>query len=73
MDANQSVELTPDHEHIALCDLLKLAGVAESGAAAKHHIAEGQVLVDGIVETRKRCKIRRGQTVEFAGVRLSVA
>ena len=56
-------ELTEGHEHIALCDLLKLVGLSESGAAAKHLIAEGGVKVDGAVETRKRCKIRRGQSV----------
>jgi len=56
-----------------LCDLLKLAGVAESGAAAKHAIGEGLVRVDGIVETRKRCKIRPGQTAELAGNRVTIA
>jgi ribosome-associated protein len=28
-------------------------------------IAEGQVTVDGRVELRKRCKIRKGQVVAF--------
>ncbi|KUU76598.1 ribosome-associated protein [Escherichia coli] len=39
----------------------------QSGAQAKIAIAEGQVKVDGAVETRKRCKIVAGQTVSFAG------
>ncbi|QOV92521.1 ribosome-associated protein YbcJ [Humisphaera borealis] len=60
-------ELTEGHEHIALCDLLKLVGLSESGAAAKHLIAEGGVKVDGVVETRKRCKIKRGQAVTIEG------
>ena len=30
-----------DNEYIALCDLLKLAGLAESGGQAKAFIAEG--------------------------------
>lgn len=53
------------HPHVELCDLLKLEGWTESGAQAKIVIAEGQVKVDGQVETRKRCKIIAGQTVVF--------
>jgi ribosome-associated protein len=50
-------------DYIALCDLLKVCFVAESGGAAKHFIAEGNVMVDGEVELRKTCKIRAGQVV----------
>jgi len=35
-------------------------------------IAEGEVRVDGAVETRKRCKIVEGQKVEFAGFKITV-
>ena len=55
------------HPHVELCDLLKLQGWNESGAAAKNAIADGYVKVDGKIETRKRCKIVAGQTVSFAG------
>ncbi|KQN54378.1 ribosome-associated protein YbcJ [Erwinia sp. E602] len=58
--------------HVDLCDLLKLEGWVESGAMAKNMIADGYVTVDGAVETRKRCKIVAGQTVEFDGQRVSV-
>ena len=34
--------------------------------------ADGQVKVDGSVETRKRCKIVAGQTVSFAGQSVTV-
>ncbi len=54
-------------EFIALCDLLKIAGLCESGGAAKHEIADGYVKVDGVVELRKRCKIRKNQLVEYEG------
>ncbi|GHD92342.1 hypothetical protein GCM10011445_15000 [Pseudocitrobacter faecalis] len=60
------------HPHVELCDLLKLEGWAESGAQAKIVIADGQVKVDGTVETRKRCKIVAGQTVSFAGQSITV-
>ena len=58
--------------HVDLCDLLKLEGWVESGANAKAVIADGEVSVDGKVETRKRCKIVSGQTVEYAGQRVTV-
>ncbi|MDF7681617.1 ribosome-associated protein YbcJ [Enterobacteriaceae bacterium ESL0689] len=54
------------HTYIALCDLLKLEGWSESGAQAKHLIASGEVKVNGITETRKRCKIVAGQIVSVA-------
>lgn len=60
------------HPHVELCDLLKLEGWSESGAQAKIAIAEGLVKVDGVVETRKRCKIIAGQTVIFEGNQLTV-
>ena len=53
------------HPHVELCDLLKLEGWSESGAQAKIAIAEGQVKVDGAVETRKRLQNRRRSDSEF--------
>lgn len=60
------------HPHVDLCDLLKLEGLTESGAQAKTVIDEGEVLVDGKVETRKRCKIYPQQIVSFAGQSIQV-
>jgi len=59
--------------HIALCDLLKCAGLADSAGQGKHLVAAGLVRVDGQPESRKTAKIRVGQTVECAGVRVLVA
>jgi len=52
-------------EYIELHNLLKITGMCNSGGQAKLIIADGAVSVDGQVETRKRCKIRQGQCVEF--------
>ncbi|WP_312268786.1 ribosome-associated protein YbcJ [Pseudescherichia sp.] len=60
------------HPHVELCDLLKLEGWSESGAQAKNFIADGLVSVDGVVETRKRCKVAAGQTVTFDGQSITV-
>lgn len=54
-----------EHEYIELHSLLKVTGLCDSGGVAKLLIAEGLVHVDGKQETRKRCKIRAGQIVDF--------
>jgi ribosome-associated protein len=54
-------------EYVALCDLLKLTGIADSGGQGKLMIANGEVTVDGQPETRKTAKIRAGQTVVCLG------
>lgn len=61
------LDLTLRGDHIALCDLLKLAGIADSGGQAKMLIADGQARVDGAVETRKTAKIRAHQVVACLG------
>lgn len=52
-------------EYIELCKLLKLENWVGGGGEAKHVIAEGYVLVNGEVETRKRKKIYNQDIVEF--------
>ena len=54
-------------EYIELIKLLKVTGLCGSGGMAKIVTSEGCVKVDGVVEIRKRFKIRKGQTVEFEG------
>lgn len=59
-------------EFVELNQLLKLVGVCDSGGAGKRLVAEGRVSVDGIVESRKTAKIRRGQTVVCGNLRIRV-
>ena len=54
-------------EFIELFKLLKAAGLCESGGMAKYAVSQSEVKVDGQVELRKACKIRKGQQVEFGG------
>lgn len=54
-------------DYIQLDQLLKATGLTDSGGSAHAAIAEGRVRVDGVVETRKRAKLRPGQQVAFAG------
>jgi ribosome-associated protein len=59
-------------EYVELCNLLKLAGIAESGGQGKRMVAEGEVTVDGQPESRKTAKIRAGQVVRCHGATLLV-
>lgn len=54
-------------ESIKLGQLLKLHGVAEHGAMAKDMIADGEVTVNGEIETRRGATIRPGDRVEALG------
>ena len=60
---NISRLITVRAEPIELCQLLKFAGLAENGGAAKAIISEGQVLLNGVVETQKRKKVMGGDRV----------
>jgi ribosome-associated protein len=52
-------------EPVELYKILKFEGMVGSGGQAKQVIADGQVLVNGKVETRKRKKIVTGDSIEF--------
>jgi ribosome-associated protein len=59
-------------EFIELCNLLKLAGIANSGGQGKVMVSDGIVTVDGNIETRRTAKIRSGQVVECLGQTVKV-
>ena len=52
-------------EPIELYKILKFENMVNSGGEAKYVISEGQVAVNGEIETRKRKKIFSGDIVEF--------
>ncbi len=54
-------------EYIDLVKLLKATDLCPSGGIGKLVVEDGLVRVDGVVEHRKRRKIRKGQRVEFDG------
>jgi ribosome-associated protein len=68
----QSIQISIHSEYIRLCDLLKLADLADSGASGKQLVAQGFVSVDGAAESRKTAKIRAGQVVACNNVEISV-
>jgi ribosome-associated protein len=59
-------------EFIELIKLLKFSGIAGTGGEAKMLVEEGEVTVNGQVENRKRCKIRKGDKIEARGEMITV-
>ena len=53
--------------YITLQQVLKLANLVETGGQAKYVIQNGEVKVNGEIETRRRKKIYPGDVIEIAG------
>ena len=68
MQATQAIDFELDRDYIELNQLLKLAGLCDSGGAGKQLVASGAMRVDGLPEQRKTAKIRAGQTVQLGDV-----
>ena len=71
-DHETGIDFDLDGDYVELNQLLKLAGLVDSGGAGKALVASGAVEVDGAVELRKTCKIRAGQQVRVAGTTIRV-
>lgn len=54
-------------DYIKLGQALKLAGLVSSGIDAKFVVQDGQVKVNGEVDTRRGKKLVPGDTFEFEG------
>lgn len=67
----QEVEIRGDT--IRLGQLLKLAGLAESGADAKALLLDRQVTVNGDLETRRGRQLQRGDMVRVGDESVRVA
>jgi ribosome-associated protein len=59
-------------EPVELYKILKFEGLVSTGGEAKLVISDGQVTVNGEVETRKRKKIVGGDTIVFGAETLRV-
>lgn len=65
--APEPMDVAIRDESIRLGQFLKLANLVETGAEAKPVIADGLVLVNGEVETRRGRQLRVGDVVELKG------
>ncbi len=61
-----------ESEFVELYKILKFEGLTDSGGMAKLVIADGQVSVNGEVETKKRKKIAAGDKIEYLGQSIKV-
>jgi ribosome-associated protein len=59
-------------EPLELYKILKFENLVSSGGEAKAVIADGKVLLNGQVETRKRKKIFAGDVIEYANNKICV-
>lgn len=66
------MEFKLDNEYIELIKLLKACGIAETGGMAKQMVEEGLVKCNGMVEDRKRLKVKKGDLVEFEGDQIHI-
>lgn len=60
-------EVTIRDEAIRLGQFLKLAGLADDGGEAKAMIEDGEVTVNGRVDTRRGRQLRDGDVIAHAG------
>jgi ribosome-associated protein len=66
----RKVEIT--REPVELYKILKFEGLVTTGGEAKLLIGDGQVTVNGEIETRRRKKMLDGDIIEFRGERLQL-
>ena len=66
----RDVDIT--REPVELYKILKFEGLVSSGGEAKTVVADGQVSVNGEIETRKRKKIVCGDIIEFRDEKLRI-
>ena len=69
----QTIAFNLNGEYVELNQLLKLAGICDSGGAGKMIVASGDVKVDGKTELRKTCKVRAGQVVTVGDVTIRIS
>lgn len=60
-------EIVLRNEFIKLGQAIKAAGLVESGVEAKIVIQDGEVKVNGVVETQRGKKLFGGEVVEYNG------
>lgn len=70
MKENVNIEINTDF--IKLDQLLKFAGIAETGGHAKEIVAEGAVVLNGEVCTMRGKKVKDGDKIEIDDICLII-
>ncbi|RYE28301.1 MAG: RNA-binding S4 domain-containing protein [Sphingobacteriaceae bacterium] len=66
------IEFKLQGEFIAMIQLLKAAGLVQTGGEAQMVVTEGKVKYNGEVDFRKRLKVRVGDIITFNGQKIQV-
>ena len=64
---NKTTKITINTEYITLGQFLKLADIIQSGGEAKSFLAQNQVEIDGISDSRRGRKLRGGEVIQILG------
>jgi ribosome-associated protein len=66
------IEFELKDDYIELNKLLKFTGVCDTGGDAKMSIDQGLVKYNNQVETQRRKKVRKGDTIQFQQYQIEV-
>ncbi|MCY1522893.1 S4 domain protein YaaA [compost metagenome] len=61
------IQFKLEGEFIPMIALLKATGLVQSGGEAQTIVEDGLVKYNGVVDHRKRLKVRRGDKIDFMG------
>lgn len=63
-------EFKVEGDYIPMIQLLKAAGLVQTGGEAQIVVEHGEVVYNGTVDYRKRLKVKPGDIVEFRGQKI---
>jgi ribosome-associated protein len=66
------IEFKVKGDYIQMIQLLKAAGLVQTGGEAQIVVEHGEVIYNGQVDYRKRLKVKQGDIVEFRGQQIKV-
>ena len=66
------IEFKVEGDYIPMIQLLKATHLVDTGGEAQIVVAEGEVKYNGVVDYRKRLKVKKGDVVEFRGTTIKV-
>ena len=68
----QTIKIRQEDEFIKLGQAIKAAGLVESGVEAKIVIQDGEVYVNGEVETQRGKKLVGGEIITYKGEEIKI-
>lgn len=68
----ETIQFELKEQYIELNKLLKFTGICDTGGEAKMSIEQGLVRYNNQVETQKRKKVRKGDTIQFQQYQIEI-